>query len=72
MCIRDSLYGFGHGLSYTSFEFDNIQGNDTLQSDAILQCSVELSNSGQLAGEEAVSYTHLFVVWLWRSWKKIG
>lgn len=50
----EPLYGFGHGLSYTSFEFDNIQGNDTLQSDAILQCSVELSNSGQLAGEEVV------------------
>lgn len=48
----EPLYGFGHGLSYTSFEFDNIQGNDTLQPDAILQCSVELSNSGQLAGEE--------------------
>ena len=50
----EPLYGFGHGLSYTSFEFDNIQGNDTLQPDAILQCSVELSNSGQLAGEEVV------------------
>lgn len=50
----EPLYGFGHGLSYISFEFDNIQGNDTLQPDAILQCSVELSNSGQLAGEEVV------------------
>ncbi|MGH6666305.1 glycoside hydrolase family 3 C-terminal domain-containing protein [Bacteroides hominis] len=50
----EPLYSFGHGLSYTSFEFDNIQGNDTLQPDAILQCSVELSNSGQLAGEEVV------------------
>ena len=50
----EPLYGFGHGLSYTSFEFDNIQGNDTLQPDAILQCSVELSNSGRLAGEEVV------------------
>ena len=40
----EPLYGFGHGLSYTSFEFDNIQGNDTLQPDAILQCSVEVEN----------------------------
>lgn len=51
---EDPLYGFGHGLSYTSFGFDGIQGNDTLKSDAILQCSVELSNTGQLAGEEVV------------------
>lgn len=27
----EPLYGFGHGLSYTSFEFSNIQGNDTLR-----------------------------------------
>lgn len=37
---EDPLYGFGHGLSYTSFGFDGIQGNDTLKLGATLQCSV--------------------------------
>lgn len=48
------LYGFGHGLSYTSFGFDGIQGSDTLKSGARLQCSVELSNTGKWTGEEVV------------------
>mgnify|MGYP000439957611 FL=1 len=51
---EDPLYGFGHGLSYTSFGFDGIQGNDTLKSGATLQCSVELSNTGKWTGEEVV------------------
>ncbi len=50
----EPLYGFGHGLSYTSFGFDGIQGNDTLKSGATLQCSVELSNTGKWTGEEVV------------------
>lgn len=51
---EDPLYGFGHGLSYTSFGFDGIQGNDTLKSGTTLQCSVELSNTGKWTGEEVV------------------
>lgn len=51
---EDPLYGFGHGLSYTSFGFDGIQGSDTLKSGATLQCSVELSNTGKWTGEEVV------------------
>ena len=51
---EDPLYGFGHGLSYTSFGFDGIQGSDTLKSGARLQCSVELSNTGKWTGEEVV------------------
>ena len=51
---EDPLYGFGHGLSYTSFGFDGIQGSDTLKSGARLQCSVELSNTGKWIGEEVV------------------
>ena len=51
---EDPLYGFGHGLSYTSFGFDGIQGNDTLKSRTTLQCSVELSNTGKWTGEEVV------------------
>ena len=51
---EDPLCGFGHGLSYTSFGFDGIQGNDTLKSGTTLQCSVELSNTGKWTGEEVV------------------
>lgn len=51
---EDPLYSFGHGLSYTSFGFDGIQGNDTLKSGTTLQCSVELSNTGKWTGEEVV------------------
>lgn len=51
---EDPLYGFGHGLSYSSFGFDGIQGNDTLKSGTTLQCSVELSNTGKWTGEEVV------------------
>lgn len=51
---EDPLYGFGHGLSYTSFGFDGIQGSDTLKSGTTLQCSVELSNTGKWTGEEVV------------------
>ncbi len=51
---EEPLYGFGHGLSYTSFGFDGIQGSDTLKSGARLQCSVELSNTGKWTGEEVV------------------
>ena len=51
---EDPLYGFGHGLSYTSFGFDGIQRNDTLKSGTTLQCSVELSNTGKWTGEEVV------------------
>lgn len=51
---EDPLYGFGHGLSYTSFGLDGIQGSDTLKSGARLQCSVELSNTGKWTGEEVV------------------
>ncbi len=48
------LYGFGHGLSYTSFDFSNLQGSDTLRTGSPLQCSVELVNTGLLTGEEVV------------------
>lgn len=51
---EEPLYGFGHGLSYTSFGFSNLQGSDTLRAGSSLQCSVELANTGLLTGEEVV------------------
>ena len=46
------LYPFGHGLSYTTFEYSNLQsvwGNDTT-----LEVSFQLTNTGQYDGAEAV------------------
>lgn len=47
------LWGFGHGLSYTSFAYDNLQ----LTAGAIgepVTATVQLSNTGDRAGEEVV------------------
>ena len=56
---RDSpntpLYAFGHGLSYTSFKYDNLQLSSTrLSGNDKLTVSFDLHNSGKRAGEEVV------------------
>ncbi len=46
-------YEFGHGLSYTSFDYSNL----TLNGDTIsekLNVTVTITNNGQIAGQEAV------------------
>ncbi len=49
------LYAFGYGLSYTTFKLDNLQLNKTeLATDDTLQISVDVSNTGQMAGDEIV------------------
>ncbi|WP_029013067.1 glycoside hydrolase family 3 C-terminal domain-containing protein [Niveispirillum irakense] len=47
------LYGFGHGLSYTSFGYDRIKAKagDTKSNVTV---SVRVSNKGTLAGDEVV------------------
>jgi len=52
---QDTLYAFGHGLSYTVFEYsdlrlsqDNITDNDTLT------VSVKVKNTGMAAGKEVI------------------
>jgi beta-glucosidase len=48
-------YEFGHGLSYTEFEYANLQVSDsTFSSNDKLEISVEVTNTGDRAGKEIV------------------
>ena len=49
------LYPFGYGLSYTTFKLDNLQLSKTeLATDDTIHVSVDVSNIGQMAGDEVV------------------
>jgi len=46
---------FGHGLSYTTFEYSNLQiDRETLEPGQTLSISVDLANTGKKAGKEVV------------------
>jgi len=50
---NSALYPFGHGLSYTNFEYENLRlSADTMALDDELQVSVDLQNMGDRTGEE--------------------
>jgi beta-glucosidase len=52
---RRALYPFGYGLSYTTFEYSNLQVNSSVLSPAgKLTVSVEVKNTGTRAGDEVV------------------
>ncbi len=53
--VQDLQYGFGHGLSYTSFEYSNLKvdKNEFLPSDKLI-FSVDVRNAGDRAGKETV------------------
>jgi len=49
------LYPFGYGLSYTDFEYDNLQlSADSISVGDSLEVTVNLTNAGELTGEEVV------------------
>jgi beta-glucosidase len=49
------LYPFGYGLSYTTFNYSDINLNSSkLQGDQILKASVEVTNTGKYDGSEVV------------------
>ena len=51
----ESLYPFGYGLSYTSFEYGNLNFNkSSLSPSDDLAVSVDVKNSGNLASDEVV------------------
>jgi beta-glucosidase len=50
----EPLFGFGHGLSYTRFEYRNLRSRDELRAGEELGVEVEIENVGARAGEECV------------------
>lgn len=48
-------WGFGFGLSYTTYEYSNLRVNKThFTKDDLLEVSVDVRNTGQVAGQESV------------------
>ena len=51
----DVLYPFGHGLSYSQFEYTNIQiSKNSISRTDEFTVSVEIKNTGKVDGEEVV------------------
>ena len=49
------LYPFGHGLSYTTFEYTAIQMSDTImQGDESIEVSLDVSNKGDRSGHHII------------------
>ncbi|RKD13278.1 glycosyl hydrolase [Pelobium manganitolerans] len=46
------LYGFGYGLSYSNFKYDNLQMPSKIEKGKPLKVSVRVTNTGKMAGEE--------------------
>lgn len=54
-CPTDPLYPFGYGLSYTTFAYENLRASsETLTADGTLEVSVDVTNTGRMAGDEVV------------------
>lgn len=54
-----ALYGFGYGLSYTTFRYDQLQAPAMATSGKSMAVSVRVTNTGKKAGDEVVQ---LYVV----------
>ncbi len=53
--VNGALYHFGHGLSYTTFAYSNLQISPRKQrADGEIRVSVDVRNSGRRAGDEVV------------------
>ena len=49
------MYHFGHGLSYTSFDYSDVTlSNDSLSVGSSIEASIELTNTGNYDGAEIV------------------
>ncbi len=53
--VVGALYPFGYGLSYTTFEYSNLQlSSKALQSQADVEVKFDVKNTGEVAGDEIV------------------
>ena len=53
--VMDVQWPFGHGLSYTKFEYSDLNVSaDSFTADDVLKVSVKVTNTGDRAGKEAV------------------
>ncbi len=53
------LYPFGHGLSYTTFAFDNLKVTSTARAGATIDVSVDVTNTGKRTGDTVAQlYIH--------------
>ncbi|HLM55258.1 MAG TPA: glycoside hydrolase family 3 C-terminal domain-containing protein [Pyrinomonadaceae bacterium] len=50
----DPLYPFGHGLSYTRFEYRGLKMKRSVKAGEAVQVSAEVRNAGPVAGDEVV------------------
>jgi beta-glucosidase len=50
----EPLYEFGYGLSYTAFKYDKLKIPEKINAGENLKVSVEVANTGSVAGEEVV------------------
>lgn len=51
----DVLWPFGHGLSYTTFQYSNLKVNkENFKAKDVLEFEVTVTNTGSVAGKEAV------------------
>jgi beta-glucosidase len=56
----DPLFAFGHGLSYTTFQYRNLKLSSAgMKADGQVSVSADITNTGQRAGDEVVQlYVH--------------
>ena len=53
--VMDVQWPFGHGLSYTTFEYSNITvSSSKFESGDVIKVSVDVTNTGEVAGKESV------------------
>ncbi len=51
------LYPFGYGLSYTTFSYENMkQSSEAMGAEDTLTFSIEVTNTGELVGDEVVQF----------------
>jgi len=52
---NEPLYAFGHGLSYTTFSYDNLHlESDAIGADESFNLTFDVTNTGSQAGDEVV------------------